>query len=149
MREEISEWEVDSIKPVSNQFKTTFYPPAIMECRLCRTTSGQIFLTRPSVSSCVRHGCNPLKRFPGFSIWGLTKNKCAHLLLLYDNASVGHRPRPNRVTWETPSREAIPFLWKPLGVRASYATRRKRKYKANKCGWTQPLFRKARDRGIN
>jgi hypothetical protein len=31
MREEISEWEVDSIKPVSNQFKTTFYPPAIME----------------------------------------------------------------------------------------------------------------------
>jgi hypothetical protein len=40
MREEISEWEVDSIKPVSNQFKTTFYPPAIMECRLCRTTSG-------------------------------------------------------------------------------------------------------------
>ena len=28
-----------SVKPVSNQFKTTFYPPAIMECRLCRTTS--------------------------------------------------------------------------------------------------------------
>ncbi len=25
----------------------------------------QIFLTRPSVSSCVRHGCNPLERFPG------------------------------------------------------------------------------------
>ncbi len=40
MREEISEWEVDSIKPVSNQFKTTFYPLAIMEWPLCRTTSG-------------------------------------------------------------------------------------------------------------
>ena len=39
MREEISEWEVDSIKPVSNQFKTTFYPPAIMERPFCRTTS--------------------------------------------------------------------------------------------------------------
>ncbi len=26
--------------------------------------TGQIFLTRPSVSSCVRHGCNPLERFP-------------------------------------------------------------------------------------
>ncbi len=36
-----------------------------------------------------------------------------------------------------------------LGVRASYATRRKRRYEANKCGWTQPLFRKACDRGIN
>jgi hypothetical protein len=40
MKEEISEWEVDSIKPVSNQFKTTFYRPAIMECPFCRTTSG-------------------------------------------------------------------------------------------------------------
>jgi hypothetical protein len=39
MKEEISEWEVDSIKPVSNQFKTTFYRPAIMECPFCRTTS--------------------------------------------------------------------------------------------------------------
>jgi hypothetical protein len=29
---------------------------------------GQIFLTRPSVSSCVRHGCNPLERFS--SDWG-------------------------------------------------------------------------------
>jgi hypothetical protein len=28
-------------------------------------------------------------------------------------------------------------------------TRRKRRYEANKCGWTQPLFRKARDLGIN
>ncbi len=30
--------------------------------------TGQIFLTRPSVSSCVRHGCNPLIRFS--SEWG-------------------------------------------------------------------------------
>ncbi len=36
-----------------------------------------------------------------------------------------------------------------FGVRASYATRRKRRYEANNCGWTQPLFRKARDRRIN
>jgi hypothetical protein len=26
--------------------------------------TGQIFLTRPSVSSCVRHGCNPLEKIP-------------------------------------------------------------------------------------
>ncbi len=36
-----------------------------------------------------------------------------------------------------------------LGERASYATRRKSRYEANKCGWTQPLFRKAGDHGIN
>jgi hypothetical protein len=30
--------------------------------------TAQIFLTRPSVSSCVRHGCNSLERFP--SEWG-------------------------------------------------------------------------------
>ena len=30
-----------------------------------------------------------------------------------------------------------------------YATRRKRRYEANKCGWTQPLFCKALDRGVN
>jgi len=30
--------------------------------------TGQIFLNRPSVSSCVRHGCNPLERFS--SDWG-------------------------------------------------------------------------------
>jgi hypothetical protein len=39
MKEEICEWELDCIKPVSNQFKTTFYCPAIMECPFCRTTS--------------------------------------------------------------------------------------------------------------
>jgi hypothetical protein len=32
--------------------------------------TAQIFLTWPSVSSCVRHGCNPLERFPGFVICG-------------------------------------------------------------------------------
>jgi hypothetical protein len=46
------------------------------------------------------------------------------------------------------SSEAIPFRRKLQGVRASYATRRKRRYEANKCGWTQPLFHKARDCGI-
>ncbi len=55
----------------------------------------------------------------------------------------------NRVTRETPRSEAIPHRRKPLGLHASHATQRKRRYEANKCGWTQPLFRKARDRGIN
>jgi hypothetical protein len=32
--------------------------------------TAQIFLTCPSVSSCVRHGFNPLERFPGFVICG-------------------------------------------------------------------------------
>ncbi len=61
----------------------------------------------------------------------------------------GTDPDRNRVTRETPSSEAIPRRWKPLGVRASYAAQRKRRYEANKCGWTQPLFCKALDRGIN
>ena len=60
-----------------------------------------------------------------------------------------HLPDKSRVTWETPSSEAVPSVRSHLGVRASYATRRKRRYEANKCGWTQPLFRKARDHGIN
>ncbi len=46
----------------------------------------------------------------------------------------------NRNTW-LPS--------KAIGISAYYATRRKCRYEANKCGWTQPLFRKARDCGIN
>ncbi len=61
----------------------------------------------------------------------------------------GIDPDRNRVTWETPSSEAIPFRRKPLGVRPSYTTRRKHRYEAYKCGWTQPLFRKARHSGIN
>ena len=48
-----------------------------------------------------------------------------------------------------PAVKQFPSVESHLGVRASYATRRKRRYEANKCGWTQPLFRKARDRGIN
>ncbi len=32
--------------------------------------TAQIFLTWPSVSSCVHHGCNPLEKFPGFVICG-------------------------------------------------------------------------------
>jgi hypothetical protein len=46
----------------------------------------------------------------------------------------GTVPDWNRVTWETPSSEAIPSVESHLGVRASYATRRKRRYEANKCG---------------
>ncbi len=48
-----------------------------------------------------------------------------------------------------PAVKQFPSFESHLGVRTSYATRRKRRYEANKCGWTQPFFRKARDRGIN
>ena len=60
-----------------------------------------------------------------------------------------HLPDISRVTWETHSSEAVPSVRSHLGVRGSYVTRRKRRYEANKCGSTQPLFRKARDLGIN
>jgi hypothetical protein len=36
-------------------------------------------------------------------------------------ATVRHRPEQKRVTWETPSSEAIPLLQEPVGVLASYA----------------------------
>ena len=45
-----------------------------------------------------------------------------------------HLPDISRVTWETPSSEAVPSVRSHLGVRASYTTRRKRRYEANKCG---------------
>ncbi len=45
--------------------------------------TAQIFLTRPSVSSCVRHGYNPLERICDM---GTNKNKYEHQLLLHDNA---------------------------------------------------------------
>jgi hypothetical protein len=54
------------------------------------------------------------------------------LLLLVTNNTGGnlspitpvrHRPEQNRVTWETPSSEAIPLLPEQIGVLASYATR--------------------------
>ncbi len=35
--------------------------------------------------------------------------------------AVRHRPEQNRVTWETPSSEAIPLLQEPIGLLASYA----------------------------
>jgi hypothetical protein len=55
---------------------------------------------------------------------------------------IGHLRNPQQLNW-------FPAIESHLGVPASYATRRKLRYEANKCGWTQPLFRKARDRGIN
>ncbi len=48
-----------------------------------------------------------------------------------------------------PAVNQFPAVESHLGLRASYATRRKRRYEADQCGWTQPLFRKARDRGEN
>ena len=46
----------------------------------------------------------------------------------------GTDPDRNRVTWETTCSEAIPHRRKPLSVRPSFVTRRKRRYEANKCG---------------
>ncbi len=48
-----------------------------------------------------------------------------------------------------PAEKQFPTLESHLGIRASYPTQRKRRYEANKCGLTQPLFRNVRDRGIN
>jgi hypothetical protein len=96
--------------------------------------TAHILLTRPSVSSCVRQGCNPLKSFPGFSICGLTKNNVPTYFCFMTMPVLGTDQDWNRVTWETPSSEAIPFRRKPLGLRASYVTRRKRMYEVNKCG---------------
>ncbi len=46
----------------------------------------------------------------------------------------GTDPDRNRALEETPVVELIPFHRKPLGIRAPYATRRKLRYEANKCG---------------
>ncbi len=63
-----------------------------------------------------------------------------------------HRPGPEWGTWGDPQELNwfLPLI-KPLRRTRTlrYATQRKRRYEANKCGWTQPLFRKARDRGVN
>ncbi len=72
--------------------------------------------------------------------------------LLYSSLSdsVRHRPEQNRVTWETPSSEAIRLLQEPIGVLASYATH------AQNAGMKRTsvvehnlYFARARDRGIN
>jgi hypothetical protein len=55
---------------------------------------------------------------------------------------IGHLRKP-------PGVELIPAVESHLGVRAPYETRRKRRYEANKCGWTQHLFCKALDSGVN
>ncbi len=68
---------------------------------------------------------------------------------LWTIAPVRHRPEQNRVTWETLSSEAFTLLQEPVGVLASYVPTRKCRYEANKCGWTQPLFRAGHDRRIN
>ncbi len=52
---------------------------------------------------------------------------------------IGHLRKP-------PGVELIPCCRKLL---RRTRTLRKRRYIANKCGWTQPLFRKARDHGVN
>jgi hypothetical protein len=57
---------------------------------------------------------------------------------------IGHLRNPQELNW-------FLAVESHLGVRAPYATPHKLRYEANKCGWswTQPLFRKARDRGVN
>jgi len=47
---------------------------------------------------------------------------------------VRHRPKQNRVTWETPSSEAVVPLQELVGVLASYVPHAKCGYEANKCG---------------
>ncbi len=56
--------------PPPPQTKCTVYTDSVCLRHGGRWSShtAQIFLTRPSVSSCVRHGCNPLERFS--SEWG-------------------------------------------------------------------------------
>jgi hypothetical protein len=62
----------------------------------------------------------------------------------------GTDPDRNGALEETPRSWTDSCRWlNHLGVRAPYETQRKRRYEANKCGWTQPLFRKALDRGVN
>jgi hypothetical protein len=62
----------------------------------------------------------------------------------------GTDPDRNGALEETPRSWPDSCRWlNHLGVRAPYETWRKRRYEANKYGWTQPLFRKALDRGVN
>ncbi len=65
-----------------------------------------------------------------------------------DTGGVRHRPGPEWGTWGTPRSWTDSCCWlNHLVVRAPYETRRKCRYEVNKCGWTQPLFRKARSWG--
>ncbi len=55
-------------------------------------------------------GSAPLRVASGEVYWTWTVSReSVHLTLLF-----GTDPDRNRVTWETPSSEAIPFRWKPL-----------------------------------
>ncbi len=61
----------------------------------------------------------------------------------------GTDPDRNRALEKPPGVELIPCRRKPLRRTRTLRDRRKLRYEANKCGWTQPLFRKARDHGVN
>jgi hypothetical protein len=63
-------------------------------------------------------------------------------VLVVDRIGIGHLRKP-------PGVELIPCRRKPLKRTRTYATRCKCRYEANKCSWTQPLFRKAPNRGVN
>ncbi len=79
---------------------------------------------------------------PFWKKFGLGKSP-ALWLALSGWVVVRHRPGPEWGTWGDPQElNWFPAVESHLGVRAPYATRRKRRYEANKCGWTQPLFRK-------
>ncbi len=69
---------------------------------------------------------------------GTAMKSCIH--------SVWHRPEQIRVTWETPSSEAIPLLQEPIGVLASYAP-----YAQMRTSVVEHnlYFARARDSGIN
>jgi len=74
-------------------------------------------------------------------------HKCINIFKL---SMFGTDPDRNGALEETPRSWTDSCRWlSHLGVRAPSETRRKRRYEANKCGWTQPLFHKARNRGVN
>ncbi len=63
---------------------------------------------------------------------------------------VRHRIDQNRMLEEIlrSGSDSLPLWLGHLGVRAPYATANAG-MKRIKCGWTQPLFRKVRNRGVN
>jgi hypothetical protein len=66
-------------------------------------------------------------------IFGLSKSLSE--LWWHRHLVFGTDPDRNRVLEKPPAVNRFPAVESHLGVRASYATRRKRRYEANKCGW--------------
>ncbi len=71
--------------------------------------TAQIFLTRPNVSSCERHGCHPLERFPAERFFVIP-----HLSQLWEKKN--YCERRNELSWwrpvALPNRHRHLCLWK-------------------------------------